>query len=463
MSVSARHVSALALGLAAACRSTPANDLSQAEPLFTVVDYSQETTPQVNAYTDCYPDRPSMREDWDYHLYLREHSRLIIACLDVGRALAVVPTTRLESGELHPPMLVFAAAESLWFLAPDMDVPERYQLPSPLDDLTDFGSSLELTCDVDGDGVRDLIVGAISKSEDRWCRYVFSTARRRLLHRIQGVTGMFASCGVPDRDADGVDDLAVLSVSLVERNGAAIGTARVTLHSLATGSPLGVLAEYETRWRWSRDQLEYAPSGPTGSPALIVADDRLRAFDFELGAALWSHEYDPERQSVDEGLMLYEDVDGDGVRDWLVGVGSARTDTEVQLRSGRTGELIRVTRGLHSDTESGYCLAPYVDLDGDGLREALSTNLPFGSSVVVLSSRDGSALLEVNDPMNWSNGSFLDGSIDWDGKGLPDLVIGQDVRTCGGSAQEICIISMEDHCVLRSFTPASMTHYLVRD
>lgn len=454
---------ALVLALVSACQSTSASELPLEKPSFELVQYSRETTKQVDAYSDCDSQHPSMRENQHRYLWLHEYNDLVVECLDVGRAVAVVPGARLESGVEYPPTLVFAAAGSLWFLTPSLEDPDRYSLPAPHADLRRIGESIRLADDVDGDGVQDLIVEVYSRREERWLSHVFSTARRRLLHRLAGAENVSASCRVPDRDGDGVDDLAVLTKSTIEGEGKPRFASSVALYSVATGALLGGLAEHETPYLWSRDRIEFTPNGPGRRPALIVADGRLRAIEFESGNALWSREYEPERGGIVEDLMLFEDVNGDGDPDWLLAVGSGRMDTEVQLRSGRTGELLRVTRGLRSDTESGYCLALYIDLDGDGAQEVLSTNLPFGSSVVVLSGRDGSALLEINDPMNWSNGSFLDASVDWDGKGLPDLVIGEDVRTCGGSAQEVCIISMEDHCVLRSFTPASLTHYLVRD
>ncbi len=265
-----------------------------------------------------------------------------------------------------------------------------------------FGISVAMLPDLDGDGAADFVVGAMSndwKASDAGSAYVYSGGSGTLLKALHGqiADGRFGSrlAAAGDVDGDGVGDFLVAAYhdSTQSFNGGA-----VFLYSGATFAPL---------------QSIYC----------------ARKFQPNFGG------------SVSAG----QDVDGDGVADFIVG---APNDTRVSDRegaatvySGADGHVIWDLAGPSPVAVFGQSVALLGDLDGDGLSE-FAVGAPFidhltfdEGSVFVYSGSDMSLRVElVGTESRQLLGSNLANVGDVDGDGVPDFTAGDNTGTRGTDA-----------------------------
>ena len=110
--------------------------------------------------------------------------------------------------------------------------------PSPRDS-GDFGYSVAMIPDINGDGREDIIVGAPKERSDRAGRaYVFSGATGQVLRQLDSPSPQadgrfgYAVAAVPDANGDGIPDIVVGAPREFSRQG------RVYLFSGATGALL---------------------------------------------------------------------------------------------------------------------------------------------------------------------------------------------------------------------------------
>jgi len=257
-----------------------------------------------------------------------------------------------------------------------------------------------LADDLDGDGVRDVVVAAAGDGPlgftNLYVGYSPATAGR-LFEALDNDDKGAASCGgVGDVDGDGFGDFAV------GKTGDAIGTLLVL-------------------------------SGATQATLLTVTQAGI-----ELGRAL-------------DGA---EDLDGDGARDLLIGgalPASPRSCGEAQVRSLPTG-AIRRRYPAKVDTEvftGGACL--FDDVDGDGIAEVLagvSTRLDWVDGVAVLAGVDGHELQRFD-----AGGGDCGGTLlrlpDLDGDGQGDFAVAS-ARAAAPSRVEVR--SGADGALIRAFT-----------
>jgi len=202
-----------------------------------------------------------------------------------------------------------------------------------------FGCSLATLGDVDGDGVADFIGGAFmyqayaKERRERGAAAIVSGARGEKLRAWEGKAdkdhmGM-AVCGLGDVDGDGIDDVAFSALQS------------------------GWVSDY------SGPGYVVIKSGATGREIAHIDGARVGE---QFG---WC-------------LVGISDRDGDGVRDLLVGAPASITvlanlgvPGRLYLVSGRTGAILHAWRGLSADDQLGTSLCELEDLDGDGLREIL--------------------------------------------------------------------------------------------
>jgi hypothetical protein len=265
-----------------------------------------------------------------------------------------------------------------------------------------FGATISRVGDLDGDGVPDLIIGAPYTSRPEGfgvgAVLVFSGATGTLLYNFIGdEAGNYMGwsvAGVGDLDGDGVPELMIGTP--YARAGEVIGAGNAVVRSGATGD-------------------------------LIYTFEGEDAGDF-LGWAVAS----------------IDDLDGDGVTDLLLGAPSASPGGHpqagrIEVRSGRTGELLYGLSGTEDSSHFGRSLAALGDLDGDGMSDfavgapiASPSGLSQAGSVFVFSGKTGALLYRFDGAASFDGFGASVGGADVNGDGVPDIVVGAPSASSGG-------------------------------
>jgi len=245
-----------------------------------------------------------------------------------------------------------------------------------------FGAALA-ALDADGDGIRDLAVGAPGQSDPvngfgSGAVSIFSGADGSLLHQVAGPGGSqygSALANAGDHDGDGRDDLFVGAPG-------------------ASGS-LGAV---------------FLQSGADGS--------NLDRFDSAVAAA-----------SFGVALVALDDLDGDNRRDLAVAAPDFRTSGgnpagRIAIRRSSDGTEVAAITGSLSFERLGASLAAAPDLDGDGRRELMVGSYSGGGARVV----SGTDLATLRDLSLTGLPSFqpltVGGSVDVDADGIADFLLG---------------------------------------
>jgi hypothetical protein len=259
-----------------------------------------------------------------------------------------------------------------------------------------LGSSVGGLGDVDGDGVPDFFAGASCYANGKagYAR-VFSGATGAKLYDVKGTaTGErfgISGASLSDLDGDGVRDFVVGALHVSSNPGylrivsGASGATLRTIVAPANSPNFGVIA------------ADAGDVDGDGSDDVITLDDQYSTgFLQQFGAAfVFSGATGTEiRRHVGtqaEPLMLTAagagDVDGDGFADYAVSTfiydiaGGNPFDTigQARLYSGKTGLSLYRFRPAGLNSFFGYALAGGADLDGDG-RSELAVGAPSGGT-----------------------------------------------------------------------------------
>ncbi|MBL8842407.1 MAG: FG-GAP repeat protein [Planctomycetes bacterium] len=336
-----------------------------------------------------------------------------------------------------------------------------------------FGSIVADAGDVDADGARDLLVveqADLSSGTASGTARIYSGATFSLLHQI-GLGPMnrgWTASGAGDVNGDGIDDLIVGNDSYpVTQTGPSNflyggvwvydGATHAVLHSFAsfdfTGRAVSGagdvdgdgLADFAFEYQQSGDDYCRVVSGGSG---LTLADAKASSWVRALGAgtdvtgdgvpelvvglpaensggiaagAAWL--LDPvtakfPRKSfgttrtdrLGRTSALLDDVDGDGVRDVLAGVGGAwATLGSARVLSGVDGAELRVHAGTTIDDAYAETVAALPDIDGDSIGEyAITVPGPQTGSAGLVEVRSGATgnLLQTLPPGGGGSGYF---------------------------------------------------------
>ncbi len=312
-----------------------------------------------------------------------------------------------------------------------------------------FGRSVASVADVDGDGVRDIAVGAPGadlRGPEAGAVHLYSGRSGTPLWVSQGDRGGdalgVALCALGDVDGDGTPDLAAAALQPAQGPTNDPGFGYVRALSGADGSPL-----FTARGSAEASDLGrlLAPLGDIngdGLPDLAASAPPSQAVLFlsgRTGATLLR--LDGRGAGFGEALASFPDLNGDGLPELAVGApldsNAAPLGGAVHIIHGRDGTNLLIARGLERGLRLGSQVASVADLDGDG-RAELAATPGGGGHVRLLSSSDGRELrrLEAH-PDQHSYGLGLAALGDLDGDGRPELAVGspdlgQATATPGG-------------------------------
>jgi hypothetical protein len=306
-----------------------------------------------------------------------------------------------------------------------------------------FGKSLAMLGDVDGDGVCDVAVGSVhTAGSNEGAVYLYSGASGTLIRRIDGVQNQeFFGCALAplnDVDGDGVPDLAIGAFGWFEPGGWDGG--RVCVYSGATGSLVwyqpsqgrqcGLGASIAKLGDIDGDGVDdFVAGAPNFDTAAHIYAGAAYVFSGKTGAILFTWIGDEDSLGLGVSTSFVGDADGDGVpdvavgglTDWIV----HRDRGAVFLYSGKTGLLLQEWRGTVDHGRFGYGLAAMGDLNGDGCAD-LAIGSFVGATDVYLYSGKDSTLIDTMHGGNVKNlfGQELANAGDMDGDGFQELLIG---------------------------------------
>ena len=313
----------------------------------------------------------------------------------------------------------------------------------------DFGHSVSGAGDVDGDGMADLIIGALgddNNGDRSGSVRVLSGSDGSVLYSFDGDRAFYtfggSVSGAGDVNGDGIPDLIVGALG-GGNNGVLSGSARVL-----SGSDGSVLHNFygDNAGDWFGISVSGAGDvNGDGMADLIVGasnDDNngdrsgsARVLSGSDGSVLYSFDGDGERDRLGYSVSGAGDVDGDGMADLFVGArwddSNGVSSGSARVLSGSDGRILHNFDGESAGDVFGLSVSKAGDVNGDGVPDLIvgapedDNNGERSGSARVLSGSDGEVLYAFSgDSTNDSFGISVSGAGDVNGDGIDDFIVG---------------------------------------
>jgi len=253
-----------------------------------------------------------------------------------------------------------------------------------------FGNSVSLGPDVTGDGLADVLISAptlaIGGNSQVGKVYLYNGATGAFIRSWPGTItnanfGYSVSLG-PDTNGDGRGDVLIGMI-----NGVAGNAGQAFLYSGKDGTLLNTFPGPEINARFGGVVFLGADVTGDGRGDLLVTESMATVSGMALagkvylysgasGALLktWSGEAAGDRFGI--ALSMGPDADGDGKPDVAIGTSIAHDGTSANVGkayvySSSSGSLIRSWKGPYAGARFGYGISLGPDADGDGLGDLL--------------------------------------------------------------------------------------------
>lgn len=321
--------------------------------------------------------------------------------------------------------------------------------PSPTpQDGGDFGYDADLTGDIDGDGVTDVLVGAPGEVADgapvaSGRAYVISIATGDPIYALDtpepvsyGAFGHTVA-SVPDLDGDGRSDFAVGAPregDVVPRSG------RVHVFSSQSGALLYTLQSPNrtTNGNFGVDVAGFTDIDEDGAGDLVIGAWQEKAYlgsggtdgrAYIVSGATGTLRHDllsPNPNGTSYfGLNVISpgDLDADGRSDVVISASGEGMSFSgrVYAVSASTGSVLHVTAHGSAYDGYGHHISALEDIDGDAVPDYVVTRQ---RAAVVISGATGNIVHSLNAPPDHSSYYTADGVGDLDGDGTGDLAVG---------------------------------------
>ena len=327
-----------------------------------------------------------------------------------------------------------------------------------------FGGSTSRLDDIDGDGVEDFAIGApvpggnllpLTKPYVR----IISGRTGTLLREFESavVSRWFGASIRPTPDVDGDGHRELLIGACCYPDDPAIG-AVVDLVSPATGATLREFSGtyWDTTFGWSVDAAgdldgdgvtEILVGSPFDTPPNAPSSHlgSARVYSAVTGAQVAAYYGNLWGSWAGATVAGLGDVDSDGVSDFAIGSSAvdygALLNSRVDVRSGATGALLYTVSD--PGMQLGWTIEPTGDQDGDGVADfvvfARSLQIGTPSLLRVVSGRTGATIVQVAGSPSLLIGPIIVDAGDINGDGRRDLLVERG-ETTDPNAQRVQLV-----------------------
>lgn len=329
-----------------------------------------------------------------------------------------------------------------------------------------FGKAICSIGDVNGDLKDDFLVGLdfsdASGISDSGSVYLYSGADGSIIYRLYGVGNgdKFGGAISPseDLDGDGIKDFVVgarLADAAVANNA---GTASV--YSGATGVELLNFQGEKTNSFFGIAVAAVGDTDLDGAPDFLIGSrGQVSSGGNEPGKVYLYSGGDGQLIRTINGTAVGDmfgdslaglgDVNGDGAADYLVGASGIHS---VYLYSGIDGSLIRLWDDFPSTSDAGASISAIADLNGDDLADVLIGD-PASLSVHIFETGNGKLLGTLSQSATYGQfGGAVSSAGDIDQDGKEDILVGAiDASPAGTKTGSAFIYSSASGAQLHRF------------